>query len=574
MDADRPAVGTTLAPSRRSGRLAEGGRQLALLAVPITFLSLFFVLPVATIVGTGLAPEGTLDLSVLGRLATTPWIRSVAWFTVWQATVSTVLTLAAGIPGAYVLSRVEFRGRKLLRAAVMVPFVLPTVVVGSAFLALLGPRSPVNAALTGLLGDAAPTVDLRRTVAAILLAHVFFNYAVVVRTVGGLWAHLDPRLEDAARTLGASRVRTFREVSLPLLRPAIAASAAIVFLFTFTSFGVVLILGGPGRATIEVEIHRATTQLLDLPLASGLAIVQLVAVVASLMVYGHLQRRTTTQPLVSGRDTATPMRTRGERWFLRANLALVTVLLAAPMLVLVERSLATADGHGLANYRALFTDDRATVLAVPAWEAVRNSLLFAGGATLVALLVGGLAATAATSGRGWLPRSVDRALMVPLGTSAVTVGFGFLIALGRLPLDLRGTPLLVPIAQALIATPFVVRTLLPVLRSIDQRLREAAATLGASPRRIWREIDLPIVGRALLVAAGFSFAIAVGEFGATVFVARAQFPTMPVAIFRLLGRPGVVHFGQAMAMATILMVVTATAIVLIDRLRVGQVGRF
>jgi thiamine transport system permease protein len=133
---------------------------------------------------------------------------------------------------------------------------------------------------------------------------------------------------------------------------------------------------------------------------------------------------------------------------------------------------------------------------------------------------------------------------------------------------------LVPIAQALIATPFVVRTLLPVLRSIDQRLREAAATLGATPRRVWQEVDLPIVGRALLVAAGFSFAIAVGEFGATVFVARAQFPTMPVAIFRLLGRPGVTNFGQAMAMSTILMVVTASAILLIDRLRVGQVGRF
>jgi thiamine transport system permease protein len=106
---------------------------------------------------------------------------------------------------------------------VTVPFVLPTVVVGSAFLALLGPRSPSTPLLAGVLGDAAPTLDLRRTVTAILLAHVFFNYAVVVRTVGGPVVDLDPRLEDAARVLGASRWRTFREVSLPLLRPAIAS---------------------------------------------------------------------------------------------------------------------------------------------------------------------------------------------------------------------------------------------------------------------------------------------------------------------------------------------------------------
>ena len=547
----------------------------ALLSVPVVFLGLFFVLPVATIVLTGLRPEGVVDLTAVWAVLRDPVVGRVAWFTVWQATVSTLLTLALGLPGAYVLTRLEFRGRDAIRAAVTVPFVLPTVVVASAFLALLGPQSPINGLLEWVFGPAAPSVDLRRTVTAILIAHAFFNYAVVVRTVGGLWALLDPRLEDAARTLGASRWRAFREVSLPLLRPAIASAASIVFLFTFTSFGVVLILGGPTRATIEVEIHRATTQLLDLPLASVLALLQLVAVVSALFVYGRLQRRATAQPLVPAERAARRPRTRGERTFLGGNLVVMAVLLAAPLLVLVERSLDTGDGYGLAHYRRLFSTTTAeTILAVPPWLAIRNSVGFAVAAAVIALLVGGLAATAAVTGRGPVARVVDGALMVPLGTSAVTIGFGFLIALNRPPVDLRGSPLLIPLAQALIATPFVVRTLLPVLRSIDHRLREAAATLGATPRRIWQEVDLPIVGRALLVAAGFSFAIAVGEFGATVFVARAHFPTMPVAIFRLLGRPGVANFGQAMAMSTILMVVTASALLLIDRLRVGQVGRF
>ncbi len=545
-----------------------------LLAVPVAFLAAFFVHPLARIVVMGLAPEGNLELGVVGRVLTDESVRRVAWFTLWQAAVSTGLTLAVGIPGAYVISRLAFPGRALVRAAVTVPFVLPTVVVGSAFLALLGPRSPINAGLAAVLGEAAPTLDLRRTVAAILIAHVFFNYAVVVRTVGGLWAHLDPRLEDAARVLGASRWRAFREVSLPLLRPAIASSAAIVFLFTLTSFGVVLILGGPGRATVEVEIHRATTQLLDLPLASALALLQLAAVLAALAVYARLQRRVATQPLVASEHTARPPRTAGERLFLGGNLVVILGLLVTPMLVLIERSLATPDGYGLAHWVNLLAGGRDTVLAVAPLEAVRNSLLFGVAATLVALVVGGLAATAATVGHGRAAAIVDRGLMLPLGTSAVTLGFGFLIALDTPPLDLRGSPLLVPIAQALIATPFVVRTLLPVLRSIDQRLREAAAVLGAGPTRIWREVDLPIVARALAVAAGFSFAIAVGEFGASVFVARANLPTMPVAIFRLLGRPGVANFGQAMAMSTVLMMVTASAILTIDRLRVGQVGRF
>ncbi|MTV25455.1 iron ABC transporter permease [Nitriliruptoraceae bacterium ZYF776] len=545
------------------------------MVVPAAFLALLFVRPVTAIVLEGLRLDGRFDLGTTLDAVTDPRVRGVAWFTLWQAAVSTVLTLALGLPGAYVLSRVRFRGRRTIRALVTVPFVLPTVVVGSAFLALLGPRSPINTALEAVFGAGAPTLDLRRTVTAILIAHVFFNYAVVVRTVGGLWAHLDPRLEDAARTLGASRWQVVREVSLPLLRPAIVSVSAIVFLFTFTSFGVILLLGGPGVATLEVEIHRATTQLLDLRLASVLALLQLAAVLVALTVYGRLQRAT-PQRLAAADAVVRPPRTRGERWFLRANLGVMALLLAAPLLVLVERSLSTGDGYGLGNYTGLATAGRGTVLAVPPLEAIRNSLLFGASATLVALVVGGCAAFALVDRRrghtpGAAGRLLDRALMVPLGTSAVTVGFGFLIGL---PAAWRTSPAIVPAAQALIATPFVVRTLAPVLASIDQRLRDAAAVLGASPRRVWREVDLPIVARSVAVAAGFAFAIAVGEFGATLFVARAELPTVPIAIFRALGRPGAANFGQAMALSTVLMAVTAAALLLIERVRVGDVGRF
>ena len=200
------------------GRLVRG----LMLVVPIAFLGVFFVYPVASIVGRGLTPGGSLDLGPLADLVTDARFRGVAWFTVWQATVSTALTVLVALPSAYVFARYEFRGKRLVRAAVLVPFVLPTVVVGSAFLALLGDGGPL-----GFLG-------LDQSLAAILVAHVFFNYAVVVLVVGGLWAHLDPRQEDAARVLGAGRWQTFRSVTLPALRPAIAAAAAIVFLFDFT----------------------------------------------------------------------------------------------------------------------------------------------------------------------------------------------------------------------------------------------------------------------------------------------------------------------------------------------------
>src|SRR3954469_7011610 len=273
-------------------RMRRRAAAAGLLGVPLVFLAVFFAWPVGHIVVRGLRPDGRWDLGVVGDVLRDPSTRRVVWFTTWQAAASTVLTLVVALPGAYVIARFRFRGKALLRAAITVPFVLPTIVVASAFLGLVGPR-----------GVLAGVVDLDGSIWAILLAHAFFNYAVVVRTVGGLWAHLDPALDEAARTLGASRWRALREVTWPLLRPAIASAATIVFLFSFTSFGVVLVLGGPRSATLEVAIKRATIDRLDLPTASVLALIQLVAVVSLLLVFAFTgQRRATRQRLLAVAD--------------------------------------------------------------------------------------------------------------------------------------------------------------------------------------------------------------------------------------------------------------------------------
>jgi thiamine transport system permease protein len=538
---------------RRGAALSGRRGRALLLAPPLAFLAAFFAWPVANIVGEGLRADGGWDLSGVTSVLGDPALRGVAWFTLWQAAASTALTLVLGLPVAAVLARFSFRGRRAVQALITVPFVLPTVVVGAAFLALLGPDSPLG-------------VDLEDTVWAILLAHAFFNLAVVVRTVGGLWEGLDPRTEEAARVLGATRWQAFRHVTLPVLRPAVAAAAAITFLFTFTSFGVVQILGGPQHATLEAEIYRQTAVLLDLPVASVLALLQLAAVGTLLVVQDRLERRHVVRAAAMRGDALRPVRTRGERAALAAVLVGLLLFIGAPLLTLVERSFRTGDGHGLASWRALAEADGTSGLFVPPLEAVANSVRFAATATVLAVVLGGLAAAALSRSDGRVARGVDAVLLLPLGTSAVTVGFGFLIALDE-PVDLRASPWLVPIAQAVVALPFVVRTMVPVLRSIDVRLHDAAAVLGASPWRRWVAVDLPLVRRAVLVAAGFAFAISLGEFGATTVIARADAPTVPVAISRLLGRPGSLNAGQAFALSTILMVLTASAVLLVDRWR-------
>lgn len=547
----------------RKGTARGSAARLGLMALPAAFFAVFFAWPVAAIVARGLKADGAWQLGRIADVVTQPDIRHVLWFTTWQALASTALTLLLALPAAHVFARFDFPGRQLLRAVVTVPFVLPTVVVGTAFLALVGRG--------GLLDDLWG-VRLDTTVWAILLAHVFFNYAVVVRTVGGLWAQLDPRQEQAARMLGASPLTAWRKVTLPALAPAVAAAALMVFLFTFTSFGVVQILGGPTFSTLEVEIYRQTSEVFDLSTAAVLTLVQFAAVGAILAVHAWtVRRRESALRLADPKTTARRPRGAGQWALLAGVLLTVALLLVLPLAVLVQRSL---DAPGLGYYRALTDADGGTFLVAPL-HAVWTSLEYAVAATAIALVIGGLAAAAlARRDAGRLVRGFDALLMLPLGVSAVTVGFGFLIALDRPPLDLRQSWILVPLAQALVGAPFVVRTMLPVLRAVDGRLREAAAVLGASPWRVWREVDLPLVRRALLIAAGFAFAVSLGEFGATVFIARPDNPTLPVAVARLLSRPGELNYGQAMALSTILMVVCAAALLVLERLRTDRTGEF
>jgi len=542
--------------------------------LPVIFLALFYFYPLAAILRQALAPEGVLDLEGLRKLVSTDLYARTLGFTLGQATLSTLVTVLLGLPGAYIFARYDFPGKALLRALTTIPFVLPTLVVAAAFTALIGPRGLLNLALMDLLHLDAPPIHLLNTFTIIIIAHVFYNYTLVLRIVGGFWAHLDPRLEEAARVLGADRRRAFWNVTLPLLMPAVLAAALLVFIFDFTSFGVVLVLGGPRFATLEVEIYRQTVDLFNLPLAAALALVQIIFTFALMALYTHLQARAAV-PLELRPERLTRHRpaTPRARLFVVANLVLILALLLAPLVALLAQSLTTSRGVSVAYYRELFINRSGSVFFVPPAEAIRNSLLVAGATVLLALVLGWLAADLlARPGRlsAWL----DPVFLLPLGTSAVTLGFGYILALDRPPLNLRASPWLLPLAHTLVAFPFVVRSLLPVLRGIQPHLREAAAVLGAAPLRVWREVDLPIVARALLVGAVFAFTVSLGEFGATALIVRPQFPTMPVAIYRFLGQPGELNYGQALAMSAVLSLVTAAGILAIERFRYGDIGEF
>ena len=535
---------------------------LALALGPVLVLGVLFVLPVTGMVAQGFWVDGRFApgevLDVLAR----PRVHRIAWFTVWSSGVATLVAVLLGLPVAHALHRLRLPGRSILRAAVLVPFVLPTVVVGVAFRTLLGEGGPL-----GFLG-------LDGTPIAIVCGLVFFNIAVVVRAVGSAWESLDPRPGEAAAALGATPVQVLRTVTLPALRPAIVGAASVVFLFCATAFGIVLTLGGVRYGTIETEIYLLTTTVFDLRAAAALSVLQIVVVVGLLALSARL--RQVPDPTVQ-RVVAHPRAVRRSDGPVLAATALVLVAVALPILALVAGSFEVGEGWGLGNYRALTSYGDNQALLVPVTAALATSLRTAVDATWMALLVGLLVAAIVTRrSHGVAERRVrsvlDGFFMLPLGVSAVTLGFGFLITLDRPPLDLRDSPLLVPMAQALVALPLVVRTLIPVLAGIDDRQRQAAASLGASPARTLLTVDLPVVWKPMLAAGGFAFAVSLGEFGATSFLARDDNPTLPVVIYRLIGHPGEMNYGMALAASVVLAATTACVMLAVERLRVPSLG--
>lgn len=577
MDGDRAPL------TRRSRHLLI---EALLWLGPLVFLALFYFYPLGGILQASFARlQAGIGEPFLDILQS-PGLRGVFWFTVWQAAVSTLLTLLIGLPGAYLFARYEFRGKSLLQALAGIPFVLPTLVVAAAFNALLGPRGWVNIALMEMFDLGAPPIRFVNSIWAILIAHVFYNTTIVLRMVGDFWAHIDPRLGQAAQMLGANRWQTMRRVTLPLLMPAIAAASLLVFIFDFTSFGVVLVLGGPRFATLEVEIYRQTVGLFNLPLAATLSVLQLLSTLTLTVLYSRLSARI-SRPLSlrPRRYTAAPLRNWRQRLTAGLLVTLILVLMVSPLVGLAARSVTrfeavrgqrspVSEGFTLDFYRELSINRRSSLFFVPPTTAIAVSLGYAAATVLLALALGLPASIALARESSLLNRFLDPLLMLPLGTSAVTLGLGFIITLDRPPLDLRASPVLIPIAHTLVAFPFVVRSLAPALRSIRPRLRQAAAVMGASPIQVLRHVDLPLVGRALIVSATFAFTISIGEFGATALIARPEYPTVPIAIYRLISQPGALNYGQALALSTILMLVTAGGMLAIERFRIADVGEF
>ena len=508
-------------------------RALLLLAVlPIVFIALFVVVPTLNIFFTSIKLDSI-------KLLRTSQIRNIVLFTTWQAIASTLIALIVALPIAFCMANFRFTFQRLSASLVSLPFVLPSIVVGVAFLQIL----PSN---------------LHRTAFALILAHVYFNFGFAARLIGARWLQIHPHLDDAARTLGASPFKLLTTITLPLLRRSIINAALIVFTLCFTSYGVVRILGGPSRSTLETEIYFRAMQLGDVSGAMLLGALQIMIIGALFIATIRANRGSSEQTSRPSISRQKPLRATKQKLAIMLVILSSTLFAVAPVAAIAIRSLTSNSKFTTEAWQTVFANPEII-------QSLGKTLIFAMITMTLAPFLGLICACNTIYGDKRL-RFISGLTTLPIIISAISIGLGIIITFDTQPFDWRGAKFMLPLAHALVALPLTMRIISPVLQSIPDSLRQASSVLGASSWQTWRNIDLKIIRRAVISAAAISASVSIGEFGASSFLVRRGAETLPITISRLLSRPGDSLQTQAFALATLLAAFSIATIFVVDAL--------
>ncbi|MDA3808979.1 MAG: iron ABC transporter permease [Spirochaetaceae bacterium] len=533
------------------------------------FLLIIFYIPLSGILIKGVQNEnGQFSfLGIWGIISSTYYIK-IIFFTFFQALVSTLLSVAIGIPGAWILSHYKFPGKKLLKAVITIPFILPSILVVLGFVLFFGNNGLLNQTLSALgFGN----LKILYSFKAIIIAHIFYNFPIAIRIIASLWGKIPESQMMAAKSLGAGKVRVFRTITLHQIMPAILTSAMIIFIYCFMSFAIILVLGGgPERSTIEVEVYRLAKVSLDYNKGSSLALIQSSLTLFFMFLYSSLEKLKNYEEklLPSSNPEKYRLKLDLKSFFIIFYFIFVLLLIIAPLLSVVlesfkeSRSLSGNSHFSLYWYKQIFDRGNSGTYSKVAFNSLKNSLFYAFFTVLLTIPVSTLVSWLITRKKLKFPGLTELFFLLPLGISSVILGLSYMRLSNILPVYFRGNATLVVLAHTVIALPLVIKPILSIFRKVKISLREAALNLGATGFRAFWDIELPLIKSGLLTGATFAFAVSIGEMNATLMLAQPGTTTLPISIYRLISS---YKFYGACALGTILMLICLLAFLAIEK---------
>jgi thiamine transport system permease protein len=552
-------------------RNSKGMKQGELRLLPvILFLLLTFYIPVAVFLAHGIHSEGGWTLTWLKELLFSAYYRKIFVFTMTQAFLSTLLSILVALPGGWILSHLDFPGKKLLKALTTIPFILPSILVVLGFILFWGRGGIINRTLMRITGSDKPVLEILYSFKAIILAHVFYNFPIALRLIAAWWEGLGQNQHHAARTLGASESKIFRTITLPQLLPGMISAGTLIFLYCFMSFAVVLVLGGgPRYSTLEVEVYRLVKYSLDFNRGGALALVETAATL--FLTWFYINRENRNIQIQSGGKTRILWKDLSVRSRLLIGVYIVLILFVifGPILTvmvqsfLVQTTRTSPPTLSVRWYKEMLQSPGSTLSGSAALLAssIRNSLILALSTLGVTLTVGSYASWIMSRYKFRYSSLIESLIMLPMGVSSVVLGMGYLWL--RRGGRLSGIPpeIAIIMAHSVIALPFVMRSLTPAMKRIRQSILDASRLMGAGGLKQFITIELPMIKPGLITGGAFPLAISLGEINATLILSDAGIPTIPIAILKLIGT---YRFYSACALGTILIVICTAAFILID----------
>ncbi len=523
---------------------------------PILVVAAAFLLPYVTAVGGGSWGEDWAAPRVL-RALSDPALRRIIVFTAAQAGWSTLAALALGLPGAWLIGSGRFRGAALVRAVASIPFAMPPVLVVLGFVLFFGNAGWLNRAAMAMTGAQEGPLRVLYRPEAIVLAHAFYNFPIVLRLAGDGIAAGRASYANAAATLGSSPRKTFLTVLLPLAMPSIAASALLVFLYCFTSFAVVLVLGGgPAATTLSVEIFRASRVGLDFDTAGALALIETAIAAVAYLLYAWSERaarRVAGTSEKRERIEPTPPRASGDIaaivYLVLASFLILGPLISIPLESILWRSSRTAEAAFSLRWWAAVRDS-----ALPAFG--RSLLLAAAAATVAVLLATSAAVAVWLTPRSRLGTLIAALCLAPLASSGIVLGLGWIRLYGS---GLARSFWAVAVVQATTALPFAYRSVAEGLAALPPSMADASASLGAPPAKTALFVALPVSMTRIRSAWAFAAAISLGELNTVLMLGLEDWETLPLLVYRA---AGAYRFGSACAAGTLLALACAGAFLL------------
>ena len=518
--------------------------------IALLYLTIFFYVPLLTILKESFLRGDSFTLANYLDVLTKSVVVSSIQFTFIESILSTLASVILGLPIALILTKYRFKGKSVYESLLLVPFILPGMVVGLAFLLLFNPN--------GIIPSFFEIIGFRLeqslwSFVGIIMAHAYYNSPLVAVMTTSVWRRVDPEIEEVAETLGAHGFKKFVKITMPLIMPGLLSSSLLTFIFSFSSFEVVLLLGNFRFRTIEVEIYHLFRNRLDFSGASSLATVQLIIIILLTWLYfTSIQKYTDIRK--SGKVSKVfeehLFKTSKKNLLLGIYLVFFSIFQIFPLAMTLFYSVydPVKDQFTLSGFSSVFSTDYNPYLGSSPISAPINTIIFSVITASISLLLGLISAYATKEG-GLLSLISNIAVFVPLATSRLTIGLGMILAFGSIGVLYQDTRPLIIASHIMIAYPFTTRSILNGLSKIDPYVIESAETLGAKPLKRFVKVDVPILSPSLAVATSLAFATSLGEFAATNILYRGNFPTLTVLIYVMLsGR----RFVSASAAAFIL----------------------